>query len=600
MKEVANTPIDDFHMAENSVEFKQLFELWLQQAAIDATKRASKTALLYNRALVKLKLVQDPITNLKQLKQIPYIGDKTVGMLCKKLKQYCLDEGIEFPSEFTSSGAGTAEQSSTKSSKRPAAIASGPVKKRKYIPRYRSGGYAILLALYVKDKAQMGMSKQDLVPIASRFCDKSFSSNPGSKEFYSAWDGHKQLEKHGLISISGRSPKIYVLTESGLDLAEKLKQSEGIESSPIREEANLSYDNGIRLSPESSFTSDVVFTEQSPPTSKAGNILVDSTMPNNATRPVVHDKENMILNRTKYKIWKYDEFDVKLIVDNREVKSQQERDYFQKRLETLGIQCEVRPLTLGDVIWIAKNKVSGKEVVLNCIGERKKMDDLCMSIKDGRFQEQKNRLGKSNLKHFYYIIEETGMNNDIVHEMMDSVRTAISMTMTSSKFYVRRFKDVDSTIQFLVSVTKTLSEYFINHKTNLIVMKPQSINSQNEYTEILNQFRLYFENRSTNYECVYYMDTFQGTFEKSGMLTVKEMYILMLMAIRGVSLERAIVIQLRFPTPKLLIEFYHTENAHLDEAAKKQLMEKEFSHLVGNKKIGKVCLERIYQIWGCR
>jgi crossover junction endonuclease MUS81 len=451
----------------------------------------------------------------------------------------------------------------------------------------------------VKDKMQMGMSKQDLIPIASKFCDKSFSSNPGSKEFYSAWDGHKQLEKHGLISISGRSPKIYVLTETGLDLAEKLKQTEGIESSPTREEANLSYDNGIRLSPESSFTSDVVFTEQSPPTSKGRNILLDSTVLNDM-RPMIHDKENMILNRTKYKIWKYDEFDVRLIVDNREVKSQQERDYFQNRLETHGIKCDVRPLTLGDVLWIAKNKVSGKEVVLNCIGERKKMDDLCMSIKDGRFQEQKSRLRKSGLKRFYYIIEETGMNNDIVHEMMDSVRTAISMTMTSSKFYVRRFKDVDSTIQFLVSVTKTLSEYFIHHKTNLIVMKPPSINSQNEYTEILNQFRLYFETRSTNYECVYYMDTFQGTFEKSGMLTVKEMYILMLMTIRGVSLERAIVIQLRFPTPKLLLEFYHTQNADLDETAKKQLMEKEFSHLVGNKKIGKLCLERIYQVWGCR
>ena len=85
---------------------------------------------------------------------------------------------------------------------------------------------------------------------------------------------------------------------------------------------------------------------------------------------------------------------------------------------------------------------------------------------------------------------------------------------------------------------------------------------------------------------------------KSNQMTVKEMYMLMLMTIRGVSLDKAVVLQNRFPTPKSLLEFYHTENANAPEEYKKTLMMKEFKDQVGNKKIGKALLEKIYDVWG--
>jgi len=86
---------------------------------------------------------------------------------------------------------------------------------------------------------------------------------------------------------------------------------------------------------------------------------------------------------------------------------------------------------------------------------------------------------------------------------------------------------------------------------------------------------------------------------KTGMMTVKETFILMLMGIRGVSLERAVAIQNRFKTPKNLIEFFFVENNHLSELDKKQLMMDVFKNEIGNKKIGKVLLEKIYDVWGC-
>jgi crossover junction endonuclease MUS81 len=86
-------------------------------------------------------------------------------------------------------------------------------------------------------------------------------------------------------------------------------------------------------------------------------------------------------------------FDIILVLDIREVRVQSDRDYFSKKLEEKGVQVITRALDIGDVLWIAKpkepNLLLPKEVVLDHIVERKRMDDLVSSIKDGRFNEQK-------------------------------------------------------------------------------------------------------------------------------------------------------------------------------------------------------------------
>ena len=47
-------------------------------------------------------------------------------------------------------------------------------------------------------------------------------------------------------------------------------------------------------------------------------------------------------------------------------------------------------LNVGDFTWIARHKSSNYEdIILNYIVERKRMDDLCSSILDGRYKEQK-------------------------------------------------------------------------------------------------------------------------------------------------------------------------------------------------------------------
>ena len=91
-------------------------------------------------------------------------------------------------------------------------------------------------------------------------------------------------------------------------------------------------------------------------------------------------------------------FTVQLVLDNREIRAKTDRDYIQEELMKKGIKPIMRSLELGDALWVAKCNdpetlsrydEEGDEVVLDWIVERKRLDDLIGSIKDGRFHEQK-------------------------------------------------------------------------------------------------------------------------------------------------------------------------------------------------------------------
>lgn len=63
-----------------------------------------------------------------------------------------------------------------------------------------------------------------------------------------------------------------------------------------------------------------------------------------------------------------------------------------KELEKSDVKFEISKLNIGDFAWIARSKTSSfqnVDVVLDYIVERKRVDDLCQSIIDGRYKEQK-------------------------------------------------------------------------------------------------------------------------------------------------------------------------------------------------------------------
>lgn len=85
-------------------------------------------------------------------------------------------------------------------------------------------------------------------------------------------------------------------------------------------------------------------------------------------------------------------YDIVLIIDTREIESKSSRDRIAESLLSKGIRVETRALKLGDMMWIARyNDGHGgeeDECVLDYVVERKRLDDLCTSIRDGRYTEQ--------------------------------------------------------------------------------------------------------------------------------------------------------------------------------------------------------------------
>ncbi|KAG1079762.1 hypothetical protein G6F42_023619 [Rhizopus arrhizus] len=103
-----------------------------------------------------------------------------------------------------------------------------------------------------------------------------------------------------------------------------------------------------------------------------------------------------------------EEYEILLVLDSREIQMKQNRTYFQDSLAAKGVSCITRSMDLGDVIWIARpigSTNQAEELFLDYILERKRLDDLVSSIKDGRFIEQKTRLRRTGANKVIYVVE---------------------------------------------------------------------------------------------------------------------------------------------------------------------------------------------------
>lgn len=102
-------------------------------------------------------------------------------------------------------------------------------KKKLYKPTYKSGGYAILVALYNHcntTSENSALSKADLIDKAQPFCEESFI-RPKPDSHYTAWSNMSRLITKGLvIKINGKKTE-YKLSEKGMSLAKELVKEMG-------------------------------------------------------------------------------------------------------------------------------------------------------------------------------------------------------------------------------------------------------------------------------------------------------------------------------------------------------------------------------------
>ncbi|KAG2175711.1 hypothetical protein INT43_001358 [Umbelopsis isabellina] len=289
-------------------------------------------------------------------------------------------------------------------------------------------------------------------------------------------------------------------------------------------------------------------------------------------------------------------FKIVLVLDTREVKSRRDRDYIQDKLQQRGINVLVCALELGDVVWIAQ-KVNDQgppdDLFLDFILERKRMDDLVASIKDGRFLEQKYRLKKAAAKQVFYLIEEFN-KDEALRFGQSAIQTALAKTQVVDGFFVKHTASIDESIEYLerltnlVKATYEVHIYMIHAKT--IYQIPSSAVDKSDYIVM----KRYFNSKSSDQSHLISYSLFNQLSSKSGTLTLEDMFARFLMTIRGVSAEKAFELKKTFQTPYMLMKAF---DDCVDAGEEKFLAKRFTSSSIPRRRWGPSLSKKLWGIW---
>ena len=548
-----------------------------------------------------------------ELQQLKGFGPKLCERLTVKLEEYCEDNGLPMPehplrSRKRKSGARLAGGSAIgeNDDDDEEAAAPSPKKPRKtkpYVPAYRSGAYALVVALSsMPGNAPVRMDKPDLIETAQPHCDSSFTAPSEPGKFYTAWSSMKTLITKDLVYETGRPTKKYALTDEGWEVAKRIQGAQGAGTSQTR-----TNDLGVNLT-ASRAPEPAGATNSNALTSNTNSLLENDGLVDQekldygdiVTNGPVFADDSSLPTFTTIRL-SPGSFSVHLVLDVREVRAKTDRDYMQDELAKKGVRPIMRSMELGDAQWVAKvhdpellrrGGAEGDEVVLDYIVERKRLDDLIGSIKDGRFREQKFRLKRSGVKHVTYLIEDISLDQAHFSKYEESVQSAIASTQVVDGFTVKKTQKMDDTIRYLARMTEMLKKRYESQP--LRVIPTRAITAQN-YRPLLKHLRE--TQPGANYYITY--PAFASLVSKSDLLTLRDVFLKMLMCTRGVTGEKAIQMQKIWKTPYDLVKAF--EQCGSGEGSRKRRQEMISSllgdHAVKSKQIGKALSAKIAEVW---
>ncbi|KAJ2734295.1 Crossover junction endonuclease mus81 [Coemansia sp. BCRC 34962] len=601
---------------------------------------------MFKKAYTSLQRYPLRMEDPREALQLQGIGQVIVDRLAKKLAAWRQENGIPNPPP-ASQPATEATQASSRGLQRPSRI---------YVPRYRSGAFALLLGLY-KTYCLYGpdyfIPKNQLIPLSEQYSDTPFhaagssSGNRGpSYAQHTAWSGIKTLESKSLVERQGGVK--FCITEEGLEIAQKVvevlrtrNELPGEDSRIFadfeKQQASASLPNTLdqpefddlttnltgRSSPILSSSSSTQSLDRLPPLPRATTTNLQSrrglphcgssnisarahsssyTPPTSTaalsrnrsagvTRPTPGSSFSRQSSTTASEIELSDlihypkgEYDIILIVDNREVHSAADRDLISKELEEQQVKIEIRPLTVGDYLWIARVKPTSifrhlPDIALDYVVERKRMDDLCASVRDGRYKEQHTRIHGTGFTNVLYIVE--GDDPDAVSRLGEAtVNSALSRVQVHHGFHLKRPATFEATLKILRQTTGIL-------KTTLgdVYAIPDQHIGQKEFAKLKQNIQA----RLPHISLAMTFDAYDMVSNKSGTLSVGEIYLRMLMTIRGISAGKALTIGRNYPTPRQLTEA-------LDGEANDKVIE----NIVideSRRKIGPILGKRLTEFW---
>ncbi|XP_005754389.1 crossover junction endonuclease MUS81 [Pundamilia nyererei] len=438
----------------------------------------------------------------------------------------------------------------------------GRKKKREYVPQKRSGGYAVLLTLYKETQVPGSkgyMFKMELQAEAQHLCDKSFTApDLGSK--YTAWSSVSTLIQKNLV-IKTHNPARYSLTEGGLTLAERLASAEQTNTDGDREavrselEATEEDDAVVVLTgsdeDEEEKEENRIHPAERQPTVTEVSCDVDDVR--SSGKPQDSQTTMTTSRKPNAECLLPGTYEIMLCVDFIETTggSHHRKQELVKELQRNGVNFDIRKLNVGDFLWVAREKVApvagqlrapvGRELVLDYIVERKRMDDLCGSIIDGRFREQK---------------------------VVDG-------------FFVKRVQDVRESAAYLTIMTRFLTKLYQNRT---LICRSRELEGDGGSDE---------EERGLPSCSLMSFAEFNHGAVKNKCQTVREVFARQLMQISGLSGDKAAAILEHYSTPHSLLTAY--EQCASEAEKEKLLSSIRYGKLKRN--LGPALSRTVYQLY---
>ncbi|TRX88107.1 hypothetical protein FHL15_011005 [Xylaria flabelliformis] len=564
---------------------------WVEEWVNLARERNSRGVTTYKNAYNALKACPITFNHPSQLQQLKGFGPKLCDRLTEKLQQHCRENGLPMPKrprQWRVPGLNENEGDDD-AGQRPA---KKPRKQKPYVPTLRSGAYALILGLAtIGEEAPVGLTKAQLIEVAQPHCDASFTAPSDPTKFYTAWNSMKTLLEKDLVYERGRPLRRYALSDEGWEVARRMQQTADLTPAELaaqhRREAQPELsENPPPRAPIRSPSPEVVIVEPQPQSAYANVVANGDASSDLPTFRPIRLAPGM--------------FTVHLVLDVREIRSKTDRDYMQQELAKKGVQPIMRALELGDALWVAKchdpNFLSragaeGDEVVLDWIVERKRLDDLIGSIRDGRFHEQKFRLKRSGVKNVVYIVEEMSMDSMSFQKYEEAVQSAIASTQVVNGYFLKKTQKMDDTIRYLTRMTMLLKKQY--ESKSLLVIPTEILTARN-FLPLLEHLR---EKEPTMGHYISY-PAFASMASKSDMMTLRDVYLKMLMCTKQVTGEKALEIQKRWKTPHEFVKAYERFGAGEEGKRWKQdMVFAQMGNLVGRKKIARTLSHKIAEVW---
>ncbi|GBG87072.1 hypothetical protein CBR_g44528 [Chara braunii] len=247
-----------------------------------------------------------------------------------------------------------------------------------------------------------------------------------------------------------------------------------------------------------------------------------------------------------------------------------------------GVDVDVRQLPVGDALWVARDRRTSQEFVLDFIIERKRVDDFDKSIKDRRYYDQKLRLMRSGLRKIIYVVE--GDPNCL--ENSKAIKTGALTTELMNGFDMLRTANYQETVRRYRELTRAIVDLYAErrgcHSHRTPGIRTCGDEGEGECDD----------NDSAAASCKSFTE-FCEHMRDVQKQTVTDIFGLMVMQVRGVAEDVALAITTKYPTLQHLVKAYIALEPN--RAAQEQLL----SNLrTRHKSVGSAISRRVYQlIW---